>query len=149
VKYAVHIRRKKGAISLEEWTTFATGASELTRAAEDEAGVPVFEWQGARFVWGEGEIEIDDLDDAWCKKLGEIADRLDAEAIGDDGERYLSNGRVDYGDGAQTLHRISDLASLPDIDLHRDDRAVKKRRIVAIGAALVLILIGAAILIAR
>jgi hypothetical protein len=115
--YAVHIRRKSGGISLSEWREFARTTGGLSEAGEVDGdgaeGVPVFAWRDARFVWKAGEVLIDDLSDDWCKKLGEVAAGLGAEAVGDDGERYLADGRVDYGDGAQTLARIADIAALP------------------------------------
>ncbi len=126
--YAVHIRRKAGAISLDQWLSAARGTPDLREEAPLDSGPPRFVWGEAIFVWRGGEVHVDDLDDEWCAKLGEVADRLGAEAIGDDGERYLADGRVDYGDGAQTLHRVSTMAALKNITVHSSDPSALKPR---------------------
>ena len=145
--YAVHIRRSSGRIELAEWVAFADAASDLqlhasqpSQQAEGES--PVYTWSNASFVWRDGEVVIDDMADEWRKKLGDVADRLGAEAIGDDGERYLSDGRVDYGEGPQSVHGIRTMASFRYAPIER----VEKRSKVGIVAVGIVLLVVAALL---
>lgn len=137
--YAVHIRHNSGRIELAEWVAFADSASDLQRPPQTREGAsPVYTWSDATFVWKDGEVVVDDMADEWRKKLGDVADRLGAEAIGDDGERYLSDGRVDYGEGPQSVHGIRTMASFR----YTPTKRVEKRstvRIIAVGVVLLVV----------
>lgn len=147
--YAVRIRRKSGPIALAEWTTFATAAPDLEPAgdADKTSGkVPLFRWKDAVLEWRDGQVVVDGMQDEWRRKLGEIAERLGGDAIGDDGERYLSDGRVDYGEGPESVQGIRTLAAFRYVPPQRESPWPKR---IAIGVAVVVALALAAFAVTR
>lgn len=142
--YAVHIRRISGRIELVEWTAFASAAPDLEeRGAVESAGqdVPVYAWKDATFVWKNGEVVADRMSEEWRRKLGDIADRLNAQAIGDDGERYFADGRVDYGEGPESIQGVRTMAAFRYEPTRRHAKR-NTRVVVLVVAALVVLAVA-------
>lgn len=139
--YAVRIRRQNGAITKEEWLAFASAAPDFApgqpslRAGAE--GVPAYRWREASFEWSDGQVVIDDLHDDWRKKIGEVADALGALAFGDDGERYLADGRVDYGEGPESVQGVRTLAAFR----YEPPQRAEKKRNVALAAVVAGVLV--------
>lgn len=114
LRYAARIRRKTGRIALDEWLTFARAATDLQEDAGGEhasPSAPRFRWNDAVIEWRDGELFVDDMSDDWRRKLAQIADALGAAAFGDDGERYLPDGRVDFGEGPESVRGVRTIAA--------------------------------------
>jgi hypothetical protein len=102
--YDVHITRApcwsddEPAITADEWLAYVALDPELQLAGYNG---PYFAlWAGKSkypdpwFDWGHGQIHTKSPDPPLIQKAIEIAARLKASVQGDDGEVYLSDGRV-------------------------------------------------------
>lgn len=112
--YAITIRRDDGdGISYAEWVEVARADAELVSGGLSEWKGPgtspvryqVFSWQragapedegAADFVYYDGRITIDHVHDRWSAKIAKVAARLNARAVGDDGEVYDVRGNSSY-----------------------------------------------------
>ena len=113
MSYAVQIQRPNGLIPYGEWLAVARTDPELVEVGHSEWLRPdggtetfvVFTWQPpitsgddhpatAEFVYYNGRIAIDHVEDHWMKKIAALAAGLDAIATGDDGETYDLDGRA-------------------------------------------------------
>lgn len=110
--YSIYISKKRSlkggvqrAITLEAWTTLVDSRSDLTRREDEwldqtradgqlERTHP-WAWRSgseARLWLLDGEVECTGADAGVVKNLWVLAQALDAEVVGDDGERYASDG---------------------------------------------------------
>jgi hypothetical protein len=104
MSYAITIRRVEP-IAYDEWLAVARADADLSPAGESEWHGPtglvryqVFEWTPmasaptAELMYVDGRIIVDHAQDAWTSKLAELASKLGAQAVGDDGEVYGHDG---------------------------------------------------------
>lgn len=110
--YAITIKRDADRISYEEWLRLARADVELTGGEFSEWNAPdgtvryeVFSWQrpGAQdgegtadFVYYDGRVMVDHVHESWPSKIASVAAKLNAQAIGDDGEVYDVTGTPIY-----------------------------------------------------
>ncbi len=115
MSYAITIQRPGGrTIEYDEWLEVAHDDPELVHAGYSEWKGPdgrtvryeVFAWtpdgtrredeEPAVFVYFDGAIVVDHAADDWTAKIGQVAVKLNAEAVGDDGETHDARGNASY-----------------------------------------------------
>ena len=86
-------------ITSEEWLAFVEADPELRLAGYNGSYFAL--WSGKSrypdpwFDWSRGRVHTKNPDPPLIEKAIQIAGQLGARVVGDDGERYLSDGRVE------------------------------------------------------
>jgi len=105
--YDLHITRSPNGwadnsgheIAAEEWLAVVESDPELRLAGYNGSHFAL--WSGSSkhedpwFDWSRGNVSTKNPDPAMVAKAISVAQRLDAHVEGDDGERYLPDGKVE------------------------------------------------------
>jgi hypothetical protein len=97
--YDIHITRKQdwsegnnNHISLDEWQNYITSQNDFYEEDSNADLLKIFVWKHSLgltpFIYSEGNISIKNPNDKELQKALEIAQFLNAEVQGDDGEIY-------------------------------------------------------------